>query len=213
LALIQQTFPQLHLCLSTNGLVLPEYAAELHAHHVRHVTITINAIDPAVGARFYAWVRHGGGIFRGLEAAALLWRQQRTGLSALAAQGVLVKVNTVLVPGINHEHIVEVAREVAGLGAFILNVLPLIPLPGTAFTSFRAPTLVERHQVMQSCSPYIRVMRHCQQCRADAVGFLAHDLHAEFVSGQEGPDGQRSSLLPGKRQGTAARSEGGGATA
>lgn len=184
--LIQRTFPQLHLCLSTNGLVLPEHVADLLACHVNYVTITINAIDPAIGAQLYAWVRSGGSVYRGREAAMLLWRQQRAGLAVLVERGVLVKVNSVLVPGVNHEHIVDVAREVAGLGAFILNVLPLIPLPGTALASCRAPSLAERHQVVQACSAHIRVMRHCQQCRADAVGLLAHDCRRELFPGVDG---------------------------
>lgn len=203
LALIQRTFPQLHLCLSTNGLALPEYVNDLQSLHVNYVTITINSVDPAIGAQLYAWVCYRDQVYRGLEAAALLWRQQRAGLEALVKHGVLVKVNSVLIPGVNHEHIAAVAREVAELGAFILNVLPLIPVPGTSFASYRAPSLEERHRVVQACSPFIRVMRHCQQCRADAMGLLGHDRQGELFSGKDGSDDLRSSLLHGERQGPA----------
>ncbi|HRY15471.1 MAG TPA: radical SAM protein, partial [Candidatus Competibacteraceae bacterium] len=48
--------PDLLLCLSTNGLALPEHAEALVDHGIHHVTITINCIDPAIGAHIYPWI-------------------------------------------------------------------------------------------------------------------------------------------------------------
>ena len=48
------------------------------------------------------------------------------GLEMLTARGVLVKVNSVLIPGVNDEHLIEVNREVKARGAFLHNVMPLI---------------------------------------------------------------------------------------
>jgi nitrogen fixation protein NifB len=179
-ALVANAFPDLKLCLSTNGLALPEHLDDIEAHRVGYVTLTINAIDPAIGREIYAWVHYEGVTYRGEEAATLLWSRQQIGLKGLVERDVLVKVNTVLIPGVNDQHILDVAREVKSLGALMLNVMPLIPVSSSAFANRRPPSVAERHDVVQACAPVIRIMRHCCQCRADAVGLLGQDRSAEF---------------------------------
>jgi len=53
---LSEQAPDLKLCLSTNGLALPELVDALCAHGVNPVTITINCIDPVVGAQIYPWI-------------------------------------------------------------------------------------------------------------------------------------------------------------
>jgi len=85
-----------------------------------------------------------------------------------------VKVNAILIPGVNDEHLVEVAAEVARLGAARLNCLPLHPVPTTPFGRRQAPTAAQIHQVRAACARYLPQMRHCSRCRADAVGRIGH---------------------------------------
>jgi nitrogen fixation protein NifB len=92
----------------------------------------------------------------------------------------LVKVNVVMAPGINADHIPAVAKKAKELGAYIVNILPLIPVPGTKFEGLRAPTAKERKALQDMCEVDIRQMRHCRQCRADAIGLLGEDRSAEF---------------------------------
>jgi nitrogen fixation protein NifB len=92
----------------------------------------------------------------------------------------LVKVNTVMISGINDHHLPAVAKRVHELGAFMINIIPLIPVKGTSFAHLRPPTLAERRAVQDACEVYIQVMRHCRQCRADAVGLLGQDRSPEF---------------------------------
>ncbi|MFN3397822.1 MAG: radical SAM protein, partial [Sulfurimicrobium sp.] len=47
--LIQKSAPDIRLCLSTNGLMLPDYVQTITDFNVDHVTITINMVDPEVG--------------------------------------------------------------------------------------------------------------------------------------------------------------------
>ncbi|MCX7946672.1 MAG: nitrogenase cofactor biosynthesis protein NifB [Hydrogenophilus sp.] len=182
--LLRRHFPDLRLCLSTNGLMLPEWASEIVALGVEHVTITINAVDPAVAERIYSWVFWKHKRLRGREAAAVLLERQMEGLERLTERGVLVKVNSVLIPGINDDHLPEVARRVRSLGAFLLNIMPLISAPefGTYFglTGQRGPTEEELRRVQQACEGEMMLMRHCHQCRADAIGLLGEDRHEEF---------------------------------
>jgi nitrogen fixation protein NifB len=93
----------------------------------------------------------------------------------------LVKVNTVMVPGVNDDHIPEVARAVKSLGAYVVNIIPMIPVPGTKFAEIRAPTPEQRKRLQDLCEPDIKQMRHCRFCRADAIGLLGEDRSSEFA--------------------------------
>ena len=57
LRLVKEDFPQMQLCLSTNGLLLPEKLDLLDELDVRTVTVTMSAIDPEIGKEIYSWVR------------------------------------------------------------------------------------------------------------------------------------------------------------
>ena len=181
LELVGREFPEMTLCLSTNGLALPENVDRLRGLGVRFVTVTMNAIDPDVAAKMYDFVRYQGKSLRGAEAARVLVERQQEGIKLAAKAGMLVKVNSVLVPGINMDHLPAVAKRAKELGAYIVNILPLIPVPGTKFESMRAPTSKERKQLQDECEVDIRQMRHCRQCRADAIGLLGEDRSAEFA--------------------------------
>ncbi|SEP03412.1 nitrogen fixation protein NifB [Paenibacillus sophorae] len=170
--------PDLHLCLSTNGLMLPDYVEEIKELGIRHVTVTMNAIDPKIGARIYSNIFYQGEVYRDEAAAALLIERQLLGIEMLAKAGVLCKVNSVHIPEVNGEHLREVTRKVKELGAFSHNIMPLILSPGSFFEKkgFRVPTNEESIEVQRASAEIMPVMRHCRQCRADAVGMLGGDL-------------------------------------
>ena len=66
LRLVRQQYPEMLLCVASNGLSVPPYAEELAALNVSHVTLTVNAVDPQIGARVYSWIRDGKRIYRGI---------------------------------------------------------------------------------------------------------------------------------------------------
>jgi len=185
---LQEKAPDIKLCLSTNGLALPEYVDEICKYNIDHVTITINMVDPEVGAKIYPWIFWDHRRVTGLEAARILHEQQMKGLEMLTARGVLTKVNSVLIPGINDEHLKEVNREVKKRGAFLHNIMPLISEPehGTYFglNGQRGPSAQELKAVQDDCMGGANLMRHCRQCRADAVGLLGEDRSDEFTIDQ-----------------------------
>jgi len=80
----------------------------------------------------------------------------------------VVKVNSVLIPGVNDTHLEEVARAMRGLGAYTMNIMPLIPK--AKFAGIAAPSVEELKRVRDTCGSIIRQFRHCKQCRADAMG-------------------------------------------
>lgn len=172
--LIKKEFPDMMLCLSTNGLALPQRIPEIKELGVSHLTVTINAVDPEIIAKIYSHIDYNGEIIKGIEAARILHENQMKGLKAAIAENILVKVNTVLIPGINDHHIEEIAKTVSGLGAFIMNVMPLIAQG--KFADITPPTHEERAEMQKLCAPYVKQMRHCRQCRADAYGLLGEDM-------------------------------------
>ncbi|MBE8969618.1 nitrogenase cofactor biosynthesis protein NifB [Nostocales cyanobacterium LEGE 12452] len=182
--LIAAQAPDIKLCLSTNGLMLPDYIDRIKQLNIDHVTITINMVDPEIGAKIYPWVHYRRKRYRGIEGARILHERQMEGLQALKDADILCKVNSVMIPGINDHHLVEVNRVIREKGAFLHNIMPLISAPehGTHFglTGQRGPTPKELKEVQDNCSGNMKMMRHCRQCRADAVGLLGEDRSQEF---------------------------------
>ncbi|MEC9489570.1 MAG: nitrogenase cofactor biosynthesis protein NifB [Halanaerobiales bacterium] len=180
LELIKAEDPDLTFCLSTNGLSLPDYQEEIVRLGVSHVTITINAVEPEIGAKIYERVNYKGETLTGVEGAELLLKNQLSGLKYLAQNGVLCKVNIVLIKGINNYHIEEVVKTVKEAGAFMTNIMPLIPVEDTPFADNPLTSKVELDYLRNKCEENLKQMYHCQQCRSDAVGCLNKDRSLEF---------------------------------
>ncbi|SHI65186.1 nitrogenase cofactor biosynthesis protein NifB [Propionispora hippei] len=178
--LIKAAAPDTIFCLSTNGLMLPRYAAEIMELGIRHVTVTVNCLEPAIGASIYHHVHYQGNYYVGESAANILINNQLTGIEQLAANGVLVKVNTVMIKAINGSHIPEVVKAVKERGAALSNIMPLIPAPGSVFRHFPQTSRKEVEALRDLCQSELPQMRHCQQCRADAIGLLNEDQSYKF---------------------------------
>lgn len=54
--MVREQLPDLKLCLSTNGLMLPDAVERLVNVGVDHVTVTINTLDADIAAQIYAAV-------------------------------------------------------------------------------------------------------------------------------------------------------------
>jgi nitrogen fixation protein NifB len=182
LRLVREKYPEMLLCVASNGLNAAPYAEELARLQVSHVTITVNTLDPAIGAKLYSWVRDHKTIYRGEQAARVLWERQLASIKALKAAGVTLKVNTILVPGVNDKHVGVVAEEMKALGVDVMNCIPLYPVAGTPFADLNELTAAEVKEIRAKISTVIPQMQHCARCRADAVGLLGEDQSLELVS-------------------------------
>lgn len=166
--LIKEHFPQLIKCMSTNGLLLYERADEILDVGIDSLTVTVNAIDPEIEAKLNKYIIFHGKKIEGVEGAKILIENQLKGIEKVAKAGITVKVNTVLVPEINGDHIEEIAKKVGELGASIYNIIPLIPQ--YELKDCKEPTCAEIDAARTKASKYVDVFRHCQRCRADAIG-------------------------------------------
>ena len=162
------------------GLLLPDRIADLDRLGVCNITVTMNAIDPQIGQQIYDYVYYQGKRYEGLEAATLLRDQQLKGIEQAVKLKKIIKVNTVLIPGINDKHVFDIARKIKSMGVFIHNVMPLIPQ--YKFANIKPPSPEEKRKIQEELGKIIRQMKHCRQCRSDAIGKLGCDVQQEFQS-------------------------------
>ncbi len=179
--LVRKEFPQLISCLSTNGFRLAQRAEEIAEIGIETITVTVNAVDPAILKDICAFVIDENGYrFDGEEGAKKLIEAQLKGIQKVSELGVVVKINSVLVPGINDHHIEEIARVTSELGASILNIIPLIPQH--ELQDVPAPSCELLDRCREEAGNYLEVFRHCKHCRADACGIPGknQDLHSQL---------------------------------
>ena len=176
LRLVRREFPEIILCMSTNGFLLPERLDDIVECGVKSLTVTINAVTAGTARKIYASVSLKGKTLRG--GAEVLLQNQWDGLSRAVLAGLAVKVNTILMPGINDGEIPEIAMRAGREGAHTMNVMPLIPQ--AAFKDVQRPSCGALSKIRLICGAFISMMTHCKQCRADAFGLLGQDGDIEM---------------------------------
>ena len=178
--LVRKRYPAILLCVASNGLNVAPYVDELAKQQVGHMTITVNAVDPAVGEQVYAWVRKHPRVYRPADGAKVLLESQIETIRRLKAAGIMVKVNTVVIPGINDDHVADIALEMSALGVDVLNCMPLKPTADTPFESIAEPDGDLMAKVRRTAAHFLPQMYHCTRCRSDAAGMLGEDRSAEL---------------------------------
>jgi len=166
--LVHEKYPDLIKCLSTNGLELVSKAEGIIEAGVRTTTVTVNAVDPEILERICAGIVVQGKSITGLEAARTLIFAQLAGIAKIVKLGSLVKINMVLIPGVNDHHVEEVARTTARAGATLMNLIPLIPQ--FEMENLAPPTCNQLQTAREAAEKHLQVFRHCKHCRADACG-------------------------------------------
>ena len=178
--LVKAEFPHLMRCMSTNGLLLPDRIDDIEELGIGTLTVTLNAVDPAIGKLIYSFVNYHGKIYRGEEAAEILLKNQLEGIREAVKRKIIVKVNTVYIPTINDRHIEDIAKQIGKMGVYMQNIMPLIPQ--YKFADIKPPTPEEKREIQARCSAYVKQMTHCRQCRADAIGRLGKDIQQQFFA-------------------------------
>jgi nitrogen fixation protein NifB len=166
---VHEEYPALFKCLSTNGLLLEDRLPQILDVGIKTLTVTVNAPDSEVGQRIYLWIRYQGRVYRGPEGAEILIARQMAGIRAALDAGLVVKVNTVLIPGVNDRHVVRLARRLGEMGVHLMNIMPLIPCGH--MKDRRAPTRDELSRARSDCEGAMPQFRLCEQCSADVVCF------------------------------------------
>jgi len=188
LSSIKNEFPEIILCLSTNGLLLAEKLEDILEAGVRSITVTINAVAPRTAAKIYSRVSYRGRRYTGEDAAELLLSNQWKGLYQAKEAGLAVKVNSVFIPGVNDKDLPFIAMQAGKKRADIMNIIPL--LPQAELDHIVRPSHGMLTAMREKCGKYILQMTHCRQCRADAFGVLGEDrdMELEMLNAKIGDD-------------------------
>ena len=168
LRLVHREFPDLIKCLSTNGLLLLDRLDDLLEVGVNSLTVTVNALNPWVGEKVYSHINYKGKLFFGQDAATILRCNQLMGIEKAINRGLRVKVNSVLIPGVNEKELPELAAVLKDFGVQLMNIMPLIPQAEMA--DFAPVPVSLLNGIRDRCEEIISQVRHCKQCRADAIG-------------------------------------------
>lgn len=175
LRLVREHFPEMILCLSSNGLNVAPFAEELAELGVSHVTITMNGLNPEETQHIYKWARFGNRGYVGKAAAEILLDNQLVAIQMLRRFGITVKINTIVIPGANDHLIESVAEKAKELGAELMNAIPLFPVKDTIYENLKEPDILTMREIRLKISKHLKPMTHCARCRADAVGLLGQD--------------------------------------
>ena len=117
----------------------------------------------------------GNVVYRGLQAAERLLSRQLAAIKKLKAHTITVKVNSIVIPGINDHHVEVVARTMKALGIDLFNCMAMFPNVNTPFGDIEQPDKKLMETLRSRAEAYLPQMRHCTRCRADAVGLLDDD--------------------------------------
>jgi cyclic pyranopterin phosphate synthase len=94
------------IALTTNGVLLPKYAAELKAAGLRRITVSLDTLDPAVFAQMSGGFGGVVEVLDGIECA------RRAGLAP-------IKVNTVVQRGVNDHTLFDLLERFRGTGVIV----------------------------------------------------------------------------------------------
>ena len=178
---VRGTYPEMLLCVASNGLNIAPYLDELAALKVSHVSITVNAVDHLVGEKVYSWVRDKKKTMGPELGAKILLERQLGAIKGLIKRNLMVKVNSIVLPGINDHHIEAVAEKMAELGVDLFNCMPYFPNEGANLSHLEEPTPGLMKRLRKAARKHIPQMTHCKRCRADAVGLLDDPLNTHFM--------------------------------
>ncbi|MDF2501141.1 MAG: nifB 1 [Anaerosporomusa subterranea] len=156
--LVHSKYPKLGKCLNTNGLLLREKAEALAEAGVNMISVNMNAVNVGILAQICSYVLHDNKYMTGEIAARWLILAQVAGIRVTADLGIAVKINTVLIPGVNDHHISEVARVAAQVGARFMNIMPLVPQH--KFSDRRSPTDQELNAAKMAAERYLPCCCH-----------------------------------------------------
>jgi len=184
--LVRKEFPELIFCMSTNGLNLRENVNNLKDAGIKFITVTLNATDAAIASKIYRFVNYKGICYKGNEAAELLLEKQLEGIRTAVSEGLIVKINSVLIPGINDKHIKEMSESIKKMGVYLFNVMPMIPADKSFFQKIGVPAATRQDiaNVTDGITG-INIMKHCRQCRSDAAGLLGNDISSKLNNNKE----------------------------
>ena len=173
--------PELQLCLSTNGLMLPVYASHLISLGVNYVTVTVNTVYPETGARIYEHITYLGRRYSGVEGANILIQNQISGISYLAAMGISVRMNIIVRKGINEDEIKDIVEVAKECGCMLTNIIGQSTGIHYEANGLESYSNGELGVLRRECEGIMPQSYFCKPCSAATIETLGTKLSTAFV--------------------------------
>lgn len=176
---IRQVHPEMILCLSTNGLMLPVYANHLISLGVNSITVTMNTLQPENGAKIYDHITYLGHKYSGVEGANILIQNQMSGISYLASLGVAIRINIQVLNGINEHEIKDIIRFAKECGCKFTNVMDLSSgrVSENGLDAYHSDSLSEKRREYEAIMPQ---SYYCKPCNPSSVETLGTRFSFDF---------------------------------
>lgn len=170
LGLIRAEHPEIELGVTTVGLGGEQHAGLLAENSVGEITLLVDAIDPEMVKKLYAWIRPGAKTLPLDKTAGILVDEQARAVSAFKKAGLKVNIRTTVYAGHNDDHIEEVAGCMAGLGAETMTVVPFKAVSEDQDRSWE-PDRELMAAVREQAAKHVQVVEVYEKSVADMMAF------------------------------------------
>ncbi len=167
--LIKQKYPHIKLHLTTLGIHGAKYAQELIKNGLTQVTILVDAVEPEIAKKIYAWIRPGRKTIPLPEAVDLLIAEQQKAIQTFKDTGCEINISTTVYPGYNDTHIKKIAQTVASLGADSMSLVPYRPCPDPQDEAPIAPNKEIMTDLKNQAGQYITILTN-QEKNESGIG-------------------------------------------
>ncbi len=156
------------LAITSNGTLLEKLAAPLKAAGLKRVTISLDALDPA--------------LFSKIAGSSLAPRRVLDGINAALASGLGVKLNTVIQRGVNESQVLPIARYAKDLGVPV-RFIEFMDVGNS--NRWRAENVVSSAQLLARLQEYFDLSpiapsnpsetakRYCHHDSSAEIGFIS----------------------------------------
>lgn len=176
--------PGLLRYIVTNGVmgVDPvQSATQLAELELVRMDIMVNAVDPDILAKLYSSMRLGKRNLGGATAAQTLAQQQAACVKAAVAAGIPVVIRAFAVPGVNDNHLGDVAEAAKAWGAAGMAVIPFTPQDESAMAERPQPNAVQLATIRNTVIPHLPLVDWDHTVRTDPAGILGRQEAAETL--------------------------------
>lgn len=174
--IVNAKFPEYKCCVCTNGFYLPDNKKCFLKSNIDYITITINSVLPLTLAKLYEHLVINGKYYHGEEMGYMIKKLQKEALDIIVQkENIKLKINIVVVPGINDGEIESIVEATKDYGVYIYNLIPMLPIKGTKFGNIEQisdKALVAIKEKLRKVFPGIYIKDNCLRCRADACGSI-----------------------------------------
>lgn len=168
---VRRLHPEMILCLSTNGLMLPVYATHLVSLGVNSITVNVNTLHPETGAKIYDHITYMGHQYEGTEGANILLQNQMAGISYLASLGIALRINIQVIKGINEHEVRDIIHFAKDCGCKYTNVMPLSAFGSreNGLEAFHSDRLSEERREYEEIMPQSYFCKLCHPASVETL--------------------------------------------